>query len=65
MMTKPGPGIPAYLRYLLYLVLGLAGFATGVLVEVDGVSLITYLVQATWSWLINEVPSITQPEISR
>ncbi len=53
MMTEPGPGIPAYLRYLLYLVLGLAGFATGVLVEVDGVSLFTYLVQATWSWLIN------------
>ena len=65
MTMKPGPDTPAYLRYLLYLVLGLAGLATGVLVEVDGVSLITYLFQATWSWLINEVPSVTHSEISR
>ncbi len=60
MTMKPGPDTPAYLRYLLYLVLGLAGLATGVLVEVDGVSLITYIVQATWSWLINEVPEISR-----
>ena len=65
MPTKPGPDIPAYLRYLLYFVLGLTGIATGVLVEVDGVSLITYLFHATWSWLINEVPSGTHSEISR
>ena len=58
MTTNPGPGPPAYLRYLLYLVLGLAGLAVGVLVEVGSVSLITYIVQATWSWLINEVPEI-------
>jgi hypothetical protein len=58
MTTNPGPGTPAYLRYLLYLVLGLAGLAVGVLVEVGSVSIITYIVQATWSWLINEVPEI-------
>ena len=58
MTTNPGPGTPPYLRYLLYLVLGLAGLAVGVLVEVGSVSLITYIVQATWSWLINEVPEI-------
>ena len=57
------PGTPAYLRYLLDLVLGLAGLAAGVLVEVGSVSLITYIVQATWSWLINEVPSVTHSEL--
>jgi hypothetical protein len=52
------PGTPAYLRYFLYFVLGLAGLAVGVLVEVRSVSLITYLFQATWSWIINETPEI-------
>jgi hypothetical protein len=60
MTMKPGPDTPAYLRYLLYLVLGLAGLATGVLVEVGDVSLITYIFQATWSWLINQAPEISR-----
>jgi hypothetical protein len=57
MTMKPGPDTTAYLLHLLLLVLGVAGYVAGMLIEVDGVPLLLHVVLETWSALVTFLAS--------